>query len=922
MGTTFQFRQRLIYPWNQQRRKIYTDGLKTMGLRQWFRAKDRLVICILCLGIGLGLAFWQGFSGTLPTQAIAAEPELLTIYQPLQTIQWEGPYISSKGVAYYGLNEYQGTAGVVESDLEAARSMRDTQREAEILLKLALHDYLQNNFDRAIVAYKQGLTVAKANGHDQLEGLFLASLGLVYAQKGIYQEALEYLHDYWVFVGRRGDRKEESRLLSNLGNAYFGGDLYLKAIEFHQKRLALAQQVGDRPGEGRALGNLGVVYQALGNTTKAIALHEQQLTIARQVQDLVGQKMALANLGIAYHTQGDYAQAIAHQQQRLTLAQQTNDLKATAEALANLAGAEYFLGHYDRAIALYDQAWQLTWDKLNDADVLYGLRGNQGLAYFQKGNDAKALELYQQYFTYVSSRQNRRGEGVAKNNAAAVRFRQGNLPAAEKGLREAIAAWDSLRSRLGSNDAYKVWLFETQQAPYINLQRVLRLQKKSADALEIAEQGRARAFVELLARRRDPDKPPRILPPVPVPTVTSIQQVAQAANATLVEYSLIVKPIKNQSKLQAQETELLVWVVAPGGTIVGRSVDLSALQRQNLTLAELVSRNRNFIGTNSRGLGVVAVSGTRQAGDQGMDELHRLLIQPIADLLLQDANAPVIFLPQGALFLVPFAALQDTNRRYLIEQHTTLVAPSIQVLGLVQQAAGNRNREIGNRPTGSQKAGTPISTLTPGLIVGNPTMPQVTLAAGQPPETLPSLPGAEKEAKEIAQLLGTQAMTGNAATKATVLQQMQSARLVHLATHGLLDDFTGLGMPGAIALAPGDRQKALPDDGLLTASELLDLRLPANLVVLSACDTGRGKITGDGVIGLSRSLLAAGVPSLVVSLWAVPDAPTASLMTQFYQQLQQGHAKAQAIRQAMLTTLKQYPNPRDWAAFTLMGVGD
>ena len=97
------------------------------------------------------------------------------------------------------------------------------------------------------------------------------------------------------------------------------------------------------------------------------------------------------------------------------------------------------------------------------------------------------------------------------------------------------------------------------------------------------------------------------------------------------------------------------------------------------------------------------------------------------------------------------------------------------------------------------------------------------------------------------------------------------------------------------------------------------MKLKAELVVLSACDTGQGFITGDGVIGLSRSLITAGVPSVIVSLWSVPDAPTASLMTEFYKHLQRNPDKAQALRQAMLTTMKQHSDPKDWAAFTLIG---
>jgi CHAT domain-containing protein len=141
---------------------------------------------------------------------------------------------------------------------------------------------------------------------------------------------------------------------------------------------------------------------------------------------------------------------------------------------------------------------------------------------------------------------------------------------------------------------------------------------------------------------------------------------------------------------------------------------------------------------------------------------------------------------------------------------------------------------------------------------------------------------------------------------------MLSSRIIHFATHGSFDPERGIG--SWIALTPsGD------DDGFLTAEEIFDLKLNAGLVVLSACDTGRGKITGDGVIGLSRSFISAGVPSVLVSLWKVNDTATAYLMHEFYQNWQQGHNKAQALRQAMLTTMQQYPGVENWAAFTLIG---
>ncbi|MGI0490700.1 CHAT domain-containing protein [Alkalinema pantanalense CENA528] len=269
-------------------------------------------------------------------------------------------------------------------------------------------------------------------------------------------------------------------------------------------------------------------------------------------------------------------------------------------------------------------------------------------------------------------------------------------------------------------------------------------------------------------------------------------------------------------------------------------------------------------------------------------QLYKYLIAPIAQDLPSDPNQRVIFLPQGELFLVPFAALPDAQGRPLIEKHTISIAPSIQTLALTQTLA--------KRPKASGA-----------VIVGDPKMPTYN---GQP---LSSLPAARQEAIAIGQQLNTPPLIGSQATKAAVLQQMPSARLLHFATHGLLDPVQG-DIPGAIALAPSGQ-----DNGFLSAAEIFNLKLNADLVVLSACDTGQGEITGDGVVGLSRSFIAAGAPSVVVSLWAVNDQSASELMQEFYRQLKQQPDKAQALRQAMLITKQRYPAPSHWAAFTLVG---
>jgi len=464
-----------------------------------------------------------------------------------------------------------------------------------------------------------------------------------------------------------------------------------------------------------------------------------------------------------------------------------------------------------------------------------------------------------------------------------VLFLSGNLVEAETKLLEAVDFFESIRAGL-YNDTYKVSIFETQANTYSRLQEVLIAQNKTNQALEIAERGRARALVELLTSRLSQNNTNLSL--TNPPSLQKIKQIAKEQKATVVEYSVIQGTI---------DAKLFIWVIHPTGEVEFRQVKFQG--GQSSSLEELVAETLEFMGVRIRGNQPDSVETISPSVEPNyrLQKLHQLLIEPIADLLPTHPNDRVIFIPHRELFAVPFPALQDSNGKYLIEKHTILTAPSIQVLELTHQ----QRQRIPSQAKSS-------------LVVGNPTMPKVQPSDGGEPYQLASLEGSEREAQAIASLLNTKPLIGDQATKATILQQLPQARIVHLATHGLLDDIKGL--ESAIALAPSGG-----DNGLLTAEEIFDLKLNAELVVLSACNTGQGRITGDGVIGLSRSLISAGVPSVIVSLWFVPDTPTASLMTNFYRHLQQNPDKAQALRQAMLTTMKQHPDPKDWAAFTLIG---
>ena len=463
---------------------------------------------------------------------------------------------------------------------------------------------------------------------------------------------------------------------------------------------------------------------------------------------------------------------------------------------------------------------------------------------------------------------------------------------AEAGL-TTLPGWiDTWRGRLPS-DTERIEVLEASRDFFNDLTWVLAELKNPEAALVAAEKGRARAIADLLTVNQFENPSDRATLAL-APTLEKIRQTAQAHQITLVEYAIMASEVYG-------EDSLFAWAVEPSGDVHFESIPLG---RAGRSLKAAIAASRQALGGRLRG-GFVPVDSQPEDQQAALRDLYDLLIARITGWLPSDDQALIAFIPQDELFLVPFPTLLDENDQPFITTHTLLTAPSIQVLELTYQ----RQSELQHADTANNAEA---------LLVGNPTMPPMPDAESIL-EPLQQLPGAENEVKEIGRLLGATPLLEDAASETTVKQRIGTASIIHLATHNLLeygaeqDDQP----PGAIALAPDDI-----NNGFLTSAEILQLDLNAELVVLSACDTGLGDITGDGVVGLARSLITAGTSSVVVSLWSVPDAPTANLMTEFYHQMQQGQDKAQALRQAMLKTMEQNPDPRDWAAFTLIGSSD
>ena len=863
-----------------------------MNVQTWFdhRCGCLTLLTLLLLGgaegVGLLPVRLSDRAFTSPI-AHAAESTLSPVDRLLDAAQQQ----YQKGQLREALETYQKALAIArQGGGSMAERLRQQDREGAALTMVGLINARLGQYQKGLETLQQAAKfqqalldrAAKESGEAALQVFFrnrgrlrstLSFLGLVYERLGQPQKALEFNQDALFRSGRSpGDYNLDGEVFNNIGTGYFRQNQSERALESYYRALLMVEQVGYPLG--RDIRNSKPVNFIEAN--QAIYGTQQQPPRGKALRDYLEQAIAPD-----YHQPGRM-----HPWARYLYVTTLNNI-GNVYAEAGRSQAQFF---YLKAL----ESSRFTRDLELEAVSL----NNVASGYGKSGSSKEALRFYQTALELSRKLGDRGLEGKTLNNIGTLYLKTGDHSNAASNLTAAMETWEALRP--GLSDSNLVSLVETQAQTYEALQTALVRQQKIGQALEVAERGRARAFVELLARRLKPVN--SAIAAVKPLTIAQIQQIAKTQKATLVEYSII-----------GNDT-LYSWVVNPQGAVAFRQVDLKPiLTSSNVSLANLVENARaNGIGVRGRGS---AIPGRRPRGSTpqmsgDLQQLYQVLIAPIAELLPQEAGAKVVFIPQGALFLVPFAALQDAQGNYLIQQYTIALSPSIQVLELARQQQKRSRDTVG-------------SGISNALIVGNPTMPKVMIAAGQPPEQLSELPGSEEEARAIAALLGTKALTGNQATETAVVQQMATKRIIHLATHGLLDDFFGLGIPGAIALAPSPGRLALsPDsstDGLLTANEILDLKLTSDLVVLSACDTGRGRITGDGVIGLSRSLILAGTPSVVVSLWAVPDAATVTLMTEFYQALLKNPDKAQAMRQAMLTTLKQYPEPRDWAAFTLVG---
>lgn len=896
-------------------------------------------------GISLGSAGECYEAMGLPERAIANYHAAREIARESGERHLEGSWLGRLGQTYQNIANYALAAAHYDSALAIARQTGDRFSEHLYLEGLGQAYSAQGKHEPALACFSGALAVAREVGDRYHEGVALGNTGQAYENMGNHWKAIAYYDSALAISRQIGDRYNEGVWLGGAGQAHKAQGDYPRAIANYESALAIARQLGDRYHEGVWLGSIGQAQESLGNVASAIAYYDSALALAKQTGDRRGAGLRLGNLGQIQFALGNYPRAIEYYQNSLVMARQIGDRMNEGVRLGSIGQAYDALGDYTAAIAYYDSALAIARD--------IGDRQNEGVWLGSAGQSYKNLENYPRSIDYFEKAleiardigdkesiwrhywnlANTRAKDPAHSSREVIDLFEDALNALEDitvELVQDLHKQSYLANKQGLYDDYVSYLMQSPEP------------RHHERALEVSEASRTRALKDLLQGQRvqaplsvekrleaqkrseelarSPQAAPQ--PGIPAangPAFTSVEDWAArlAIPPDTLGSSEGAPDIRlREIRAEAAHHTLLMYHVLPDGIAMWAITpegQVYAHKQQGITPDSLYSLVRS--ARRSLGLRVEDLRGSRPVETSEpaalpygrvLRSLDSLLIEPLREQLPADTTREIVLIPHEILFLLPFACLLDQEGRYLVKRHSFTTSPSI---GLLKYTRGRIREQQGREAPRL-------------LLMGNPAMPN--------PALWMPLPGAEREVLKIADHVNQKKGAGFQEAGARALQALTLTRqsaseeefrriagvqnYLHLSTHGYM-----VSNPLRCGVVLAQTGNSMETDGVLTTGEIFGIPLNAELVVLSACETALGRISSDGVAGLSRAFLYAGAASLMVSLWPVPDEATMDLMVKFYEELARDGNRARALRAAQLLTLKKYPHPRDWAAFVLIG---
>jgi CHAT domain-containing protein len=877
------------------------------------KASDELGVATALLNIGLVETF-QGKS----RESFEALEAGLKIAKAKDDKQLIVTGLKNRGNAYTATGQFPQALADYKEALGIAESLPDKKWVPALLRNIGDINEQLGNHDEALSCFQKSLAMLESDGSDT-RGIAssLERIGVIYQRQANSGTALEYFQRSLAIPGTDRNKDLSRHLFNDIGQVYESFGDFEQALNYYQKSLAVAKEVGDERGQATALENIGLVEQEQGVYPAAARDFGKSLELFQKTDTKDGVLALLSNLGEVEYALGNFEKALEYQRKSETLAESLGDQENLSVAEAYTALIYNKQQKFHEALSHAKRAAEIA-ERLGSKDVLWPAQNISGVAYQGLGQTEHAKESFL----------------------------------------AAIATVEQLRTEVAGGEEQQQSFLSSRLEPYYGLVDLLNAQQQPAEALRYAELAKGRALLDVLQNGKV--QITKAMTPSEREREQQLQTEMSKLNRQVEEENAQEKPDARRladlqgrveaAQLRYQDFQTNLYAIHPElKTRRGLAQPVSLQEMAQLlpdaksaflefttgeekTYLFVLTRQENTgpaepqlkvytVPLSNKLLKERAERFREQLGQRDLafkttaHELFRTLIEPARAQLA--GKTALVIVPDGPLWNLPFQALLEDNNRYMLEDYAIAYAPSLTVLREMTKA---RPEDL------ASVASSPMLMAMADPVLRKQTVQRASISYRG--ETLGPLPEAKQEAVNLKQLYGSdlsKVYTGAEAGEDRFKAEAGQFRVLHLATHGVFNDANP--MHSHLLLSTGEPDSK--EDGLLEAWEILQMDLHADLVVLSACETARGRISaGEGVIGLTWAFFVAGAPTTVVSQWKVESASTANLMLAFHRNFRARNSAgapefstARALQRAEVHLLHtpQYAHPFYWAGFIVVG---
>ena len=873
--------------------------------------RDHLALALHRIG---KIYYWQGqYPESIPSLLEAARISADALLKE-QLIQVQ----SDLAMVYREEGEYQKASDYVNRSLSLATEAGDEKGMAVGEYVLATVKIKLGNYDEALVSLQKSLpTFSKYHDNGYLSAA-LISLANISGVRGNHLQALKYLNQARNFAGN--DLSTREVITAEMGDLSGDQGDYQNMRLYFEEALRIATELNEQDSIANYLYAIGIADESLSDYAQALDYFEKSYNAARRVDSRWLMIIAQSEAGHIHQLRGHYSTALNLYTENLKQAEQIDDKPHEALILDRLADLYRTLKQYPPAIESARKALAIA-QSIDHKEMSH-------LALTSLGSAYRAQKEYEKAYQVLS---------------------------------QAISQIETGRGEIAGDETQQQKSFEDQIAPYYEMISLLAEQNKPIAAFNFAERAKGRALLDVL--RSDHADVNKALMPEEKKQEETLNREVSELNTRIYQENLKDHPAEKllasldeqlkQARHHLEDFDTLLYTAHPELQL--RRGDLPQLSNDEINalipgddfaILEYAVSDEGvylFVITRSPSPGNTkdqidlriyrlpisgkelkkrvdsfreSIEARSYTYSKAANQLYDWLIAPAAAQL--KGKKTLCIIPDGTLWELPFAALQHQSR-FLIEDCAIF---SVQSVSVLQQM--KRRSEANAR----YRASTNARSL---LVFANPSLGLEAIERAQEMTRgkLPvPLPGAEAEARTEANIYGVDQTTVYSAKEALEERFKTEGgdyRIIEFITHALIDDTSS--MYSQILLAQGGTNSQ--EDGFLEPHEIRRLNLHADLVILSACETGLGHIgAGEGVIGLTWSFFLAGCPSTLATLWSVDSDSTSQMMIEFHRHFagmdnSSGRVpvKATALRQAAtkLMSEQKYRNPYYWAGFSLMG---